>query len=338
MLRGVAALVSAPALSALVVVAGCSAGDAWVRGQAAGPVPGVERLTSTTTTTTAAPPAPNGSGCEPLGPAVTAGTIGDPSVTEASGLATSVRSPGVLYTHNDSGDTARVVAMASDGRPLASFLLAGADAVDWEDMAVGPGPDPKVSYLYLGDIGDNSGIRSDITVYRVPEPEVQVDSDAADTVALEDVVRFDLIYPDGISRDAEALLVDPHRGDVLLVEKTFVPSAEVFGFHPGPESAEVSLEAAGSVAVPGLGLPMLTGGSVSAEGTWVALRTYDRVLRFPRQPGASIAEALAGAPCIDALPLQPQGEAVALSPTGGTVVTTSEGPSAPIQTQEVGGG
>ena len=330
---------SVAALAALVVLAGCAGGDASVRGRAAGTVAGVELLTTTTTTTTTtAAPAPNGAGCAPLGPAVTTGTIADSSVTEASGLAMGLRSPGVLFTHNDSGDTARVVAMTLAGRPLGAFVLAGADAVDWEDVAVGPGPDPEVSYLYLGDIGDNAGTRSSITVYRVPEPAVPSDAGEPVSGILDDVARFDLTYPDGVARDAEALLVDPGSGEVLVVAKTLAPSAEVFRFRPGPEGGSVSLEAAGAVTVPGLGLPMLTGGSVSAEGTWVALRTYDRVLRFPRESGASIAEALAGPPCVDALPLQPQGEAVALSPAGDAVVTTTEGPSAAIQAQEVGGG
>jgi hypothetical protein len=338
MARGVAALVSAAALTA-VVAPGCSQGDTSVRGQVVGPVTGAEHLTTTTTTTTtAATPTPSGAPCAPLGPAVTTGTIADPTVTEASGLAMGLRSPGVLYTHNDSGDTARVVAMALDGRTLGSFVLAGADAVDWEDMAVGPGPDPEVSYLYIGDIGDNAGTRSGVTVYRVPEPTVPSDAGEPVSATLDDVARFDLTYPDGIARDAEVLLVDPGTGDVLLVAKTLAPRAEVFRFRPGPEGAGATLEAAGAVTIPGLGLPMLTGGSVNAEGTWVALRTYDRLLRFSRQPGASIVEALAGPPCVDALPLQPQGEAVALSPTADAVVTTSEGPSAAIQTQEVGGG
>jgi hypothetical protein len=338
MVRRVAPLVSVAAMSALVALAGCTAGDASVRGQVVGPVTGVEQLTTTTTTTTTASPTPNGPGCVPLGPAVTTGTMADPSLTEASGLALGVRSPGVLFTHNDSGDTARVVAMTMDGRPLGSFVLAGADAIDWEDMAVGPGPDPGASYLYLGDIGDNPGTRSGITVYRAPEPAVRSDAGEPASGTLDEVTRFDLTYPDGIARDAESLLVDPDTGEVVVVAKTFAPRAESFRFRPGPEGGSVSLEAAGEVTVTGLGLQMLTGGSVSADGTWVALRTYDRVLRFPKEPGATITEALAGVPCVDALPLQPQGEAVALSPTGDAVVTTSEGPAAAIQTQEVGGG
>ena len=48
----------------------------------------------------------------------------------------------------------------------------GARCRDWEDIAIGPGPDPNQHYLYIGDIGDNRGEYREIVVYRVPEPRV----------------------------------------------------------------------------------------------------------------------------------------------------------------------
>jgi hypothetical protein len=319
-----------------VIATGCSGGGE-VRGEPEGPVAGVERLTTTTTTTTA-PPEEADVSCLPLGPAVTTGTIGDPTVTEASGLVTSTRNPGVLFTHEDSGDAPRVVAMAGDGRLLGTFQLAGAEAIDWEDMAIGPGPEVGASYLYLADTGDNAATRSTMSVYRVPEPDVAVDPRVPVVSTLAAVERFDIAYPDGVARDAEAMLVDPVEGDVVIVSKTLAPVSEVFRFRPEPGAAVALLAPAGTVAIPPGGIPMVTGGAVSADGRWVALRTYDRVLRFARAADVPLEAALTTAACVDALPLQPQGEAVALSPTADSVVTTSEGPSAAIQTQEVGGG
>ena len=84
------------------------------------------------------------------------GTIASPSVVEASGIAASWRVNGVWWVHNDSGDSARVFAIGSDGRDLGEFALSGATAVDWEDIVAGPGPAFAVSYLYLADIGDNA--------------------------------------------------------------------------------------------------------------------------------------------------------------------------------------
>ena len=42
---------------------------------------------------------------------------------------------------------------------VGSYVLAGAAAVDWEDMAIGPTSEGG-SYLYLADIGDNADRRS----------------------------------------------------------------------------------------------------------------------------------------------------------------------------------
>src|SRR4051794_20300739 len=91
-------------------------------------------------------------------PAVTAAPatlchLQDSRITESSGLAVG---PGVLWTHNDSGDSARFFALDRRCRTLATYTLPGVQATDWEDMARGGG------YLWLGDIGDNSATRSTI--------------------------------------------------------------------------------------------------------------------------------------------------------------------------------
>jgi len=58
-----------------------------------------------------------------------------------------------------------------------TFTLSNVKGIDWEDIAVGPGPD-SASYIYIGDIGDNAAregggtLRQDIIVYRMPEPNV----------------------------------------------------------------------------------------------------------------------------------------------------------------------
>ena len=107
-----------------------------------------------------------GCSCAAWGASATVGTLGDPELVELSGLAASRVHPGVLYAHNDSGDSARFFAMTLTGAPLGRFSLAGAVAHDIEDIAVGPCP--QGSCVYLGDIGDNLTMRSDDTVYRIP--------------------------------------------------------------------------------------------------------------------------------------------------------------------------
>src|SRR5215203_1068814 len=69
---------------------------------------------------------------------VQTGTIQNSLITEASGIAASRMNSNVLWTHNDSGDSARVFAMTPAGTNLGTYSLTGAGATDWEDIAVGP--------------------------------------------------------------------------------------------------------------------------------------------------------------------------------------------------------
>ena len=278
--------------------------------------------TSTTTTTTTAP------ACRSLGPAVVKGQIGDPAVIESSGLAAGARSPGVFYTHNDSGDTARFFAMTAAGRALGRFSLSGAGASDWEDMAVGRGPVAGQSYLWFGDIG---GPNSQIAVYRVPEPAVSATAATSTaTTTLTGVTRFDLTYPNGAANNAETLLVDPVDGSVNIVTKTVTGTSEVFRFIPGTAGGSLTPTRVRSIPMPAGGNLEATGGSVSPDGSTIVVRTYDRVLRWHRAPGVTVADALAGTPCVDTLAWQPQGESVAFAADGRSLSVTSEGSSSSV--------
>ena len=153
-----------------------------------------------------------------------AGTVWGPaspeSLTEASGIAASRRNAGVLWTHND-GSRERIYALSTNGTLLANFDL-NENVDDIEDIAVGPGPEAGVSYLYVGDIGGNVGTnttRADVQVVRIAEPVVELAwAGDARSENFDDVDSFTLTYPDG-SYDAEALLVDSLTGDVFVITK-----------------------------------------------------------------------------------------------------------------------
>ena len=61
-----------------------------------------------------------------------------PEITESSGVATSSLSEEWFFTHEDSGSEAEFVAVGTDGRLLATYVLPDVQARDWEDMARGP--------------------------------------------------------------------------------------------------------------------------------------------------------------------------------------------------------
>jgi hypothetical protein len=247
-----------------------------------------------------------------------------PDLTETSGVVTSTANAGVLWMHNDSGGDPEVFAVGGDGAALGRFTLNGAEARDWEDIALGPlGPDDPSPQLYLGDIGDNDSERDSVTVYRVPEPTVAGDGAGADG-ALDGVGSVTLTYADG-ARDAETLLADPLTGDLFILSKQWDNSpVGVYRVPAGTaDGASVTMERASDAAVPTGELT--TGGEISADGTVIAVRTYQSVLLWDRAPDQTVAEALTGEPCKAAAVSEIQSEALALLPDGSGYVTVSEG-------------
>ena len=101
-----------------------------------------------------------------------AGTVSISGLVECSGLVASRNNVSVLWAHNDSNNPPQLFALDTQGRLLGIYNLTGAANTDYEDIGIGPGPLPNVSYLYVGDIGDNAENRSTIRVYQIPEPAV----------------------------------------------------------------------------------------------------------------------------------------------------------------------
>src|SRR5215213_3894622 len=69
------------------------------------------------------------------GPPVNIASLKDKSVSESSGLVASRRTPGVYWTHNDSGDGPFIYAFNSRGEASGVFRVTGAQARDWEDIS-----------------------------------------------------------------------------------------------------------------------------------------------------------------------------------------------------------
>jgi hypothetical protein len=295
---------------------------------ACAPLPEPPPSTTSSTTTTSPSAGLLAAACAGTLVASTPGSVAADPVTELSGLAASRRTDGILWAHNDSGDSARVFAVGADGSDRGQYTLGGAGAVDWEDVAVGPGPDPGVSYLYVGDVGDNAAARSSVQVYRVAEPPVPTTGGPPAPQTLTGVARLTLTYPDG-PHDAEALLVDPISGDLLLVTKALSGAATVF--RAPANLADGSTTALTQVAALSLGLgAMVTAADVTPAGDVVALRTYFSVALFPRPAGGSLAAAFAEAPCAGAVASESQGEALAFTADGRAYVTASEGSHPPL--------
>lgn len=274
------------------------------------------------------------------------GNVASPDIIEASGIVASRDNEGVLWLHNDSGDSARVFAIDRAGARLGTYTLHGAEAIDWEDMAIGPGPDDGVDYLYLADIGDNAAARDDIVVYRVPEPDVALSPNLLNGGGMP-AEKLVLRYPDH-AHDAETLLVDPESGDIVIVTKELTSPPSLVFRAPAPiaPGTPTTLERAGQIDFSALGtgsqppadapplvsgVPDLpTGGDVSPDGRSVAIRTYAYVWLWDRPDGSPLTDAFTTTPCQAPSAIEQQGEAIALDVDGKGYITVSEGANAAL--------
>ena len=63
--------------------------------------------------------------------------MAEPANGEASGLAASRRTDGLIWTHNDSGGEPVLFALGTDGALRGKVRLEGVTNEDWEDLASG---------------------------------------------------------------------------------------------------------------------------------------------------------------------------------------------------------
>ena len=211
----------------------------------------------------------------------------DQAINESSGLIASRTSPGSYWTHNDAGNEPLILpliyAFDSKGRSRGVWRVSGATSYDWEDLAAGPGPKPDLNYLYIGDIGDNDGTRSEIVIYRIPEPQIpngDTISTAAHPAATETAEAIRLRYPDG-RHDCEALLVHPKTGRIYLVVKEKSARPGIYAADAPTVSGEaVRLARIGEVDMSGQSGVLINGGDISPDGQRAALSDYTQGYEF----------------------------------------------------------
>lgn len=239
------------------------------------------------------------------------------NVHETSGAALSRAHPGVLWTHEDSGNDPDVVALDARGRLVGRVRVTDARNRDWEDMALGPcGAGTAGDCLYLADIGDNGASRDAVRLYRVPEPDPSDDATAP-------AEEFRASYPGG-PRDAEAIVLLPD-GSLYVITKGRRTPVEVFRW-PTPLVAgqravlQRVRELAPKPEQPG---GMVTAAGATPDGRYVAVRSYGGLAFYRTQDLTT--EGARPVLEVDLTPLgEPQGESVALGEDG-LVLLTSEG-------------
>ena len=208
------------------------------------------------------------------------GEIRSPRVVESSGVAVSRAHPGLLWTHNDSGDRPYLYATDLSGRDFGALLVSGARALDWEDMALGPCPTNRLQRaqrdcVFIGDVGDNVESRPLVTVYAFPEPDPPTSpADTMRTTGAPAVLR--LRYPNG-SHDVEAIYVAPRDGALFLISKGRAGAIHLYRVDRASWAGDTVVTATHVQELPirpdGADGHWITGASIRPDGRLVAART-----------------------------------------------------------------
>jgi hypothetical protein len=256
------------------------------------------------------------------------GSLASDDLTEVSGLAPSHMDPGVLWLHDDHGGGASLHAAGQQGQDWGWFDLIGVENVDWEDLAPGPCPsvDDPCTCLHLADIGDNDAVREGGVIHRIAEPVI---GRAAVRSSLGPLDSVHFVYPDG-AHDAEALLVHPDTGEVLVLTKG--ATTRVYAFptvppQPAPASNPARLALVTELDLAELGVEQeeVTGGAVSPRGYRVVLRTDEDLVLFSGAIDSSLERILQGPAVLLPTPPPGRGEAVGFSPDGQRLLLVGEG-------------
>ncbi|MGE3269499.1 MAG: hypothetical protein AB7P40_12185 [Chloroflexota bacterium] len=243
----------------------------------------------------------------------------------------SQRFPGVYWTLNDSGNSPSIFAIDEQGRSRGTFRVSDAENEDWESMQLGPGWNGG-SALYIGDTGDNDRKRKDITVYRIPEPDIRDPGDKIATERTSDAEAYSFSYPDG-ARDAETILVHPQSGEILVVSKESLGSARVYRVpQPLDPSKRVTLE---RIAVLDLGqfgvkADVVDDGAVAADASRLVIRTYGSVLEYDIPQGAPLASVWNQTPRVSKLQDGVQAEGIAYRVDNMALISIDEGTPAKL--------
>jgi hypothetical protein len=225
-----------------------------------------------------------------------------PGLMEASGVTASRRTPGLLWTMNDSGKAQVIAIDAASGATRGAVTISGARVDDWEDVTAAPCSIGRADgpCLYIGDIGDNQRTRRTITIYRVAEP-------VPGEPQTRPVEAITARYPDG-AHDAEAMFAMPN-GDLFVITKDRRATA-LYRLDAAAARGAARLERMRT-----LPLTLVTDADLSPDARWVAVRSNEDLFFYP---AADLVAGRAVDPQHVSLTRlnEPQGEGVTFGPNG----------------------
>ena len=241
------------------------------------------------------------------------GEIENDDIQEASGIVASLTNDNIIWTHNDSGDSNRIFAMDTQGKHIGEYFLNDSQNRDWEDIAIGPGPEKGLHYLYVGDIGDNFSENDIKHIYRVIEPQLNSSSNF-NSIQLDGIESISFQYEDG-NRDAETLIIDPLTKDIIIISKREATDVHIYSI-PFPQDTDTILTA--NLIMTKDFYPndnfatsqWIVGGDISHDGKEILVKSYTDIFYFSRTSNQSFYDALNNEEIKFPYITEPQGEAI----------------------------
>lgn len=272
-------------------------------------------------------------GTEPL-------TLNFGALNESSGLAFSYVDKNCVWSHNDSGDRARLFAFNASGKLCGRTSLRGVKADDWEDMASFDDSGPR---LLVADVGDNDSQRKSVSLYIFDEP------DPKRRTSVESFQHLVIRYAGG-AQNCESVAVDVARRRILLLGKSplvatmhEVPlpkrpklnhskskDANTNGTATTDSSDAVMVIEIEAKPIQSVAIPLATGMDLCQKTGDLWVSNYFQAYRFANSRRMTLEERLKRIPEIVELPKLKQVEAIAVDDQG-RIWVTSEGSPAKLQ-------
>ena len=259
------------------------------------------------------------------GPFKMLSTLKDESINESSGIAASIRNKDAFWTHNDSGDTARIFLFSKNGDTLATVNLQGVSAVDWEDIASFRLGDN--AYVLIADVGDNLGRREHCVLYLIREPQLPAKTEGTEgiSISVEPEMVITFRYEDG-PHDCESIAVDSQQSMIYLAGKA-LSDCKIYSL-PIPSKGSTQPNVAKLITA--VKLTFATAMDISPDGRHAVLLTYGDAYAFDRSAGETWGQTFSRKPYIIKAPMRRQGESICYGPDSRTLYLTSENAHQPL--------
>jgi hypothetical protein len=205
------------------------------------------------------------------------GSLETRTVSEASGLVASKLETGKLIWSNDSGGSASLFSSGADGKISRSVSVKGFSNTDYEALAIGPCPETKnESCIYIGDIGDGIGWRSNFKI------GVFKEADFWKSTSISPVAVINYSYPKG-DENAEGMFVTPD-GKIIVLSKNGDGFSQIYQVESSARVTHLGQIDLNQIvpAARGKG-PRVTDASLSSDGSKVLLLTYGDIIEVNSQ-------------------------------------------------------